>query len=74
VVNQKPNLPRAELDNLRALLFNAVRFGPQSQNRAGHPRFHAHLEGRIAHVASIHPARGQRRRALFDRIQWGAER
>jgi RNA-directed DNA polymerase len=73
VVNQKPNLPRQELDNLRALLCNAARFGPQSQNRAGHPRFHEHLEGRIAHVASIHPARGQRLRALFERIRWDAE-
>jgi RNA-directed DNA polymerase len=72
VVNEKPNLPRREVDNLRALLFNAARFGPQSQNRERHPRFRAQLEGRIGHVASIHPARGQRLRALFERIRWDA--
>jgi hypothetical protein len=70
VVNQRPNLPRAEVDDLRALLHNAARFGPASQNRDGHPRFREHLEGRIAWVASINPARGRRLATLFERIQW----
>jgi RNA-directed DNA polymerase len=70
VVNDHPSLPRPETDNLRALLFNAARFGPGSQNRTGHPRFRAHLEGRIAWIASITPGRARRLRALFDRIRW----
>ena len=70
VVNDRPNLPRAEVDNLRALLFNAARSGPESQNREAHPHFRAHLEGRIAWVASVNPARGARLRAVFDRIAW----
>jgi len=70
VVNDRPNLPRDELDNLRALLFNAVRSGPESQNRDGHPHFRAHLEGRIAWVASVNSARGARLRALFERVSW----
>jgi hypothetical protein len=73
VVNEKPNLPRQEVDNLRALLFNAVRLGPDSQNRAGHPRFRAHLEGRIAWVASINPARGHRLKRLYQQIRWSPE-
>jgi RNA-directed DNA polymerase len=70
VINQRPNVARREYDNLRALLFNAARLGPESQNRAGHPHFRAHLEGRLSWVASLHPARGQRLRALFERILW----
>jgi len=70
VINDHPNVPRGEYDNLRALLFNAARSGPDSQNRESHPQFRAHLEGRIAWIASVHPARGARLRALFERIAW----
>jgi hypothetical protein len=70
VVNDHPNLPREEVDKLRALLFNAARSGPESQNREGHSHFRAHLEGRISWVASVNPARGARLRAVFDRISW----
>ena len=70
VVNDRANLPRAKADNLRALLFNAIRFGPDSQNRDEHPDFRAHLEGRVAWTASINPVRGRRLWALFDRIRW----
>jgi RNA-directed DNA polymerase len=73
VINRRRGVPRAELDNLKALLFNAARFGPGDQNRASRPRFKEHLLGRIAWVASLHPGRGARLRALFDRISWPAE-
>jgi hypothetical protein len=73
VINRRSNVPRREYDDLRALLFNAGRQGPESQNRAGHPHFRAHLEGRIAWVASTHPERGARLRALFERIVWPAK-
>jgi hypothetical protein len=74
VVNEKPNLPRRELDALKALLWNAIRFGPESQNRSGHTDFRRHLEGRVSYVASVHPDRGQRLRALFERIHWPGDR
>jgi RNA-directed DNA polymerase len=70
VVNDRANLPRTQADALRATLFNAIRFGPHSQNRDSHPAFRAHLEGRVAWAASINPARGRRLWALFDRIRW----
>lgn len=73
VVNQRPAVPRADYDALRATLRNCARTGPAAQNRAGHPDFRAHLLGRIAWVAATHPARGARLRALFDTIDWGAE-
>jgi RNA-directed DNA polymerase len=71
VVNDHPNVPRQERDRLRAMLFNAVRSGPESQNREGRPDFRRYLEGRISWVRSINPASGDRLAALFARIEWG---
>ena len=70
VVNQRPNLSRDEYDRLKAILHNCVRFGPESQNRFGHRDFRAHLEGRVAYVASLNPARGEKLRGLLARIPW----
>src|SRR5262249_7391094 len=72
VVNHAAGVARGETDNLPAVRFNAARVGPESQNRAGHPRFRAHLEGRLAWVASINPGRARRLQALFDKIRWPA--
>jgi hypothetical protein len=70
VVNQTPSLRRRDLDILEAILTNCVRLGPESQNRDFHPNFRAHLEGRIAFVQMIHPAKARRLRQLFDSIDW----
>lgn len=70
VVNRRPNLSRRDYDALRATLHNAIELGPASQNRAEHADFHAHLRGRIAWFALVHPGRGARLHALFDRIDW----
>jgi hypothetical protein len=59
-VAAQPNVPRRERDRLRALLFNARRFGLDSQNRDGHADFRRHLEGRIGWVAAVNA--GARRR------------
>ena len=60
VVNAHPNPRRQAYDQLKAILFNCVRHGPASQNRAGQADFRAHLLGRIAHVAMLSPARARR--------------
>lgn len=70
VVNEKANLRRSDLELLEAILYNSVRYGPESQNRSAIPNFHAHLEGRIGYVQMVTPARGQRLRALFSAIRW----
>lgn len=70
VVNVRPNVTRVEYDRLRAILHNAVRHGPDSQNRAQIADFEAHLRGRIAWVASLHPARGDKLRRAFAEIDW----
>ena len=70
VVNQRPNVRRADYDRLRALLHNAGRYGAASQNRDGHSDFRAHLAGKIAWVARSNEARGHRLTRLFEKIDW----
>ncbi len=70
VVNVRPNLRRAEFDRLKAILTNCVRTGPTGQNRESVADFRAHLAGRISHAAMVHPARGRKLWAIFDRIVW----
>jgi hypothetical protein len=70
VVNSRPNIQRKEYDGLKAMLHNCVRHGASLQNHEGRGDFQAYLAGRIAYVAMLNAARGQRLRALFDRIAW----
>jgi hypothetical protein len=70
VANQHLNVIRADFDRLKATLTNCARLGPETQNRDAHPRFRAHLEGRVGFVEMINPARGRRLRALFQEIRW----
>ncbi|TVT19483.1 reverse transcriptase family protein [Amycolatopsis acidiphila] len=70
VVNSSPAAARPDYDALKALLHNRVRTGPQPQNRLCHPDFRAYLLGRIGWIAASHPRRGEKLRALFDRISW----
>jgi hypothetical protein len=72
VVNERPNVTRGEYDALKAILHNAARHGPASQNRSAHPDFRAHLEGRIAWVAALNPARGEKLGRRFAQIDWSA--
>jgi hypothetical protein len=70
VVNRHPNVARADYERLKAILHNAARFGPATQNREGHADFRAHLEGKVAYLAMVHPARGARLRAALGQIRW----
>jgi RNA-directed DNA polymerase len=70
VANQRINIRRSDFDLLKATLTNCARLGPASQNRARHPHFRQHLEGRVAFVESIHRGKGQRLREILARIEW----
>jgi len=70
VLNRRINIMRTDFDRLKATLTNCVRLGPVSQNREDHPTFRSHLEGRVAFVETINPAKGKRLRAIFDQIVW----
>ena len=63
-IAERPNVPRRERDRLRAILFNARRFGLESQNRDGHADFARHLEGRVAWVNAVNPSARRRLGAL----------
>ena len=72
VLNDRPNVKRAEFDRLKATLTNCVRSGPEGQNRERHPQFRAHLEGRVNFVETVNSARGKQLRTIFDRIRWAS--
>ena len=68
VVNERARPSRADYDRLRATLFNCARFGLKTQNRASHPDFLAHLEGRVQWFARFDPQRGAKLHTLLERI------
>jgi len=70
VANERANIRRSDFDRLKATLTNCIRLGPESQNRDAHPHFRLHLQGKVAFVESINPAKGKRLHALFDQIPW----
>ncbi len=70
ILNEHPNPARHDFDQLKALLFNCVRHGPDSQNRDQRTNFAQHLLGRIAYLTMINPHRGGKLKALFDQVQW----
>jgi hypothetical protein len=70
VVNQRLNIKRTDFDNLKAILTNCLRHGPEIQNRDGHTDYRLHLAGRIGFVESINEAKGERLRQLFEQIEW----
>lgn len=74
IVNAHCNVPRRCFDELKAILHNCLRFGPVSQNRAAHPDFRAHLDGRITWVEQINPTRGAKLRRMFERVDWQSMR
>jgi len=70
VVNQRPNVDRREYDQLKAVLHNAARHGPETQNRNNHPNFRAHLLGRISRINHLNADRGERLLVTFGQIDW----
>ena len=73
VLNERLNTTRAAFDELKAILHNCSRFGPKTQNLAGHADFRAHLAGRVAWHTTVNPLRGSRLKSLFDGIEWSAD-
>lgn len=72
VVNEHPNLPRAEFDRLKAILHRCVQDGPAAQNREGHADWRSHLQGRVAWAAQLNPQKARRLQRLFAQIVWPA--
>lgn len=74
VLNVKPNVPRHDYDQLKAVLHRSIFEGPESQNHDRHHDrhhdFRRHLEGRINYVGQWNPQRRAKLMALFDKIAW----
>jgi hypothetical protein len=70
VTNAKVNVMRPDFDRLKATLTNCLRKGAVTQNRESHPRFREHLEGKVAFVQMVNPAKGKKLRALLEQIEW----
>jgi RNA-directed DNA polymerase len=70
VLNSHLNVPRSSYDQLKAILYNCAKHGPESQNKQCLPNFREHLRGRIAHVEMANPARAQKLITLFQKIAW----
>jgi hypothetical protein len=70
VVNERPNLPRAEFDRLKAQLHLCATRGAAAQNRAGLPEWEQHLRGRVAWAERVNPDKARRLRRLLDSIDW----
>ncbi len=70
VVNERMNLPRRDVEALKATLFNCQRHGWRSQNRHSHPRFREHLLGKVAYVGQFNRRRGAQLLAMFHAIDW----
>ncbi len=65
VVNAAPAVPREVVRRLRAILHRAGTEGLAAQNRQNHPHFRAWVEGMIAYVAMVQPARAEQLRAAL---------
>jgi hypothetical protein len=70
VTNQRVNVRRADYDRLKAILTNCVRLGAESQNREGHQRFRAHLEGRVSFVEMVNAEKGRKLRRILEQVRW----
>lgn len=70
VLNEKLNASRGEFDTLKAILHNCRHHGVTLQNREGHPKYAAHLRGRIDWFSSLNPAWGEKLRKAFAQIDW----
>jgi RNA-directed DNA polymerase len=70
VVNEHPNLPRAEFDRLKAVLHRCVVDGPRAQNRSAIADWRGHLIGRVSWALQVNPGKAARLSALLSRIDW----
>jgi RNA-directed DNA polymerase len=70
VFNQKPNIPRREYQRLRAITYNCLAYGFDTQAlRAGYESqgpFAAWLRGKINYVKFINPGHGEKLHDVFN--------
>jgi len=72
VVNQRLNVARDDYDRLRAVLHRLARDGRVDYDPGRSVDLEAHLRGRVAWVAALHPGRGEKLARLLDAVDWTA--
>jgi RNA-directed DNA polymerase len=70
IVNNKNGPGRPKYRDLRAIIHNCLRYGPETQNREIHPHFQQHLRGRIAQFTYLNPRLGDQLLTEFKKIRW----
>jgi RNA-directed DNA polymerase len=70
VTNQRFNVRRSDFDLLKAILTNWVRHRPENPEPRGPSSFPATSGGPDKPIESIHPEKGRRLRAIFEKIEW----
>lgn len=70
VVNKKSSPGRGAYRELRAIIHNCVKYGPETQNRGPHPNFKAHLRGRVAQFQYLNPRIGNQLLSELEKIHW----
>lgn len=70
IVNNRPNIDRRYYDELKAILYNCIRYGVVSQNRLNHSDFPAYLWGRIQYVNTLNPVKAEKLQRLYQRINF----
>jgi hypothetical protein len=68
VVNDAVGIRRREARRLRAILHRARREGLLAQNRLGHKRFAAWLQGMLAYVSMVRPNQGRKLRGSLESL------
>ncbi len=70
VVNKKLSLGKEAYRELRAIVHNCLKYGPESQNKQNSPTFRRHLRGRIAHFQQVNPNLGSKLLSEFEKVIW----
>ena len=69
VVNDRMNVPRQTIRQIRAILHNARQTGLDAQNRNEHPHFRDWLVGMIGWIHMVNPEQGSRLRAKLEKLE-----
>jgi hypothetical protein len=70
VANERPGISGKEVKKIRAVLYNAKKFGIASQNCDNHPDLEDWLTGLIAYISMVSPKQGQTLRNDFQKVRW----
>lgn len=69
VTNERPAVPRAEREQLEAILNNALWHGLASQNRTQHPNFLEYIRGRVCWVEQARPEHALKLKQLLSQCE-----